>query len=395
MKHTRLLTVNRGSSTVKCALFEAADPPERLLSGDVDRIGLPKSVWKIVDPAGDSRTGQADRDRVAAALELMDRLVGQRGDDGLGAIGHRVVHGGAEFHETMRITPELVAELHRISPFAPEHLPVQVELIEAIARRHPTIPQIACFDTAFHHDMPQVARLLPIPREYQRRGVQRYGFHGLSYTYLMEELARTAGPDVARGRVILAHLGNGASMTAVHHGRSVDTSMAFTPTAGFPMSTRSGDLDPGLIWYLGSVQGMTIDEFYEMVNRRSGLLGISETTADMRELLAAEAADHRAAEAVALFCYQIKKWIGSFTAALGGLDTLIFSGGIGEKAVEVRARVCRNLQCLGISLDEARNNASAAVISTDASPVTVRVMQTDEEMVIARSVQRFLAAQTT
>jgi acetate kinase len=206
----------------------------------------------------------------------------------------------------------------------------------------------------------------------------------------MEELARTAGPEVAQGRIILAHLGNGSSMAAIRGGKSIDTSMAFTPTAGFPMSTRSGDLDPGLIWFLGAVQGMTIDQFYEMVNRRSGLLGVSETTSDMRELLAKRAGDHRAAEAIDLFCYQIKKWIGGFVAALGGLDTLVFTGGIGENAAEVRAGICARLECLGIVFDDARNAASAAIISADQSPVTVRVMRTDEEMMIAKSVSRLL-----
>ena len=234
--------------------------------------------------------------------------------------------------------------------------------------------QIACFDTAFHASLPQVARILPIPREYERMGVRCYGFHGLSYAYLLEEFERVAGAAAARGRIILAHLGNGASMAAVRDGKSMDTSMAFTPTAGFPMSTRSGDLDPGLLWFLGAVEGMSTDQFYDMVNRRSGLLGVSETTADMRELLDREASDSRAAEAVELFCYQAKKWLGGFVAALGGLDTLVFSGGIGENAVEVRARICKNLDCFGILLDEARNAVSAAVISTDSSPVTVRVM---------------------
>ncbi len=218
-----------------------------------------------------------------------------------------------------------------------------MELVEAIEREYPAVPQIACFDTAFHANLPPVARILPIPRKYEAMGLRRYGFHGLSYAYLMEELMRVAGPDVAGGRIILAHLGNGASMAAVHDGRSIDTSMAFTPTAGFPMSTRSGDLDPGLIWFLGSVQGMSTDQFYEMVNRRSGLLGVSATTSDMRELLARRATDQRAAEAVDLFCYQIKKWIGGFVAALGGLDTLVFSGGIGEHAAEVRAGIPRGL----------------------------------------------------
>jgi acetate kinase len=384
----RILTINRGSSTVKCSLFTAGESPTRLLSGEVDRIGRSDGVWKIADLAGNKQTGLVGAsDRVASVFELIDRLIGEEDPD---AFGHRVVHGGSQHHEPCRVTPELVTDLQHISPFAPEHLPVQVELIEAIGRRWPTVPQIACFDTAFHHDMPRVARTLPIPREFEKLGIRRYGFHGLSYAYLMEELARVAGGNAARGRIVLAHLGNGASMAAIRNGQSIDTSMAFSPTAGFPMGTRSGDVDPGLIWFLGAVQGMTTDQFYEMVNRRSGLLGVSETSADMRELLAKEASDHRAAEAIDLFCYQVKKWIGGFVAAIGGLDTLVFSGGIGENAVEVRSRICANLECLGICLDGTRNAVSAAVISVDSSPVTVRVIHTDEEMMIARSALRFL-----
>ena len=232
--------------------------------------------------------------------------------------------------------------------------------------------------------------MLPIPRRYEALGVRRYGFHGLSYAFLMGELERVAGREAAKGRVILAHLGNGASLAAVHHGKSVDTSMSFTPTAGVPMSTRSGDLDPGLHWYLARTQGLDAKGFSKMVNFESGLLGVSETSSDMRDLLAEENEDVRAAEAVAMFCYQVKKWVGSFAAVLGGLDTLVFAGGIGENAPPVRARICDGLGFLGIELDESRNAETAEVISTDTSRVTVRVMKTDEELMIARSVCRGL-----
>jgi len=249
---------------------------------------------------------------------------------------------------------------------------------------------VACFDTAFHRTMPRVAKLLPIPRRFDAKGVQRYGFHGLSYAYLMEELARVAGAKAAQGRVILAHLGNGASLAAVHGRKSIDTSMGFTPTAGLPMSTRSGDLDPGLAPYLERTEQITAKQFYEMVNHQSGLLGVSEISSDMRDLLARETADVRAAEAVALFCYQAKKWTGAFVAALGGLDTLVFSAGIGENCPSIRARICDGLGFLGIDLNEARNAENAAVISSDAGRVAVRVMRTDEELMIARSVCRIL-----
>jgi acetate kinase len=253
---------------------------------------------------------------------------------------------------------------------------------------------VACFDTAFHHDLPRVARLLPIPRRYEAQGVRRYGFHGLSYAFLMGELARLAGTEAAQGRVILAHLGNGASLAAVSDGKSVDTSMSFTPTAGVPMSTRSGDLDPGLLWYLARTEGLDAKRFNEMVNFQSGLLGVSETSSDMHDLLDREIQDVRAAEAIALFCYQVKKWIGAFAAALGGLETLVFAGGIGENAPSVRARICDGLGFLGIELDETRNAKSAPLISPDASRVAVRVIRTDEELMIATSVARLLSLGT-
>ena len=322
----------------------------------------------------------------AAVNVLMDWLEKRSGPDALTAVGHRVVHGGPKYSEPQRITAEMVEELHRLSAFDPEHLPEEILLTEAFHRRFPDLPQVACFDTAFHHDLPQVARLLPIPRRYEAQGVRRYGFHGLSYAFLIGELARLAGSQAAQGRVILAHLGNGASLAAVRHGKSVDTSMGFTPTAGVPMSTRSGDLDPGLVWYLARTEKMTPKQFNEMVNFQSGLLGVSETSSDMHDLLERETQDVRAAEAVALFCYQVKKWIGAFAAALGGLDTLVFAGGIGEKAPVIRARICEGLGFLGIELEEKRNMANAGVISAAAGRVAVRVIHTDEEWMIAKTV---------
>ena len=240
--------------------------------------------------------------------------------------------------------------------------------------------------------MPRVAKLLPIPRRFDTKGIQRYGFHGLSYAYLMEELTRLGDPAAKTGRVILAHLGNGASLAAVRDGKSIDTSMGFTPTAGLVMGTRSGDLDPGLAPYLERTEKMTTPQFHKMVNHESGLLGISETSSDMRDLCANEVADLRAAEAVALFCYQVKKWIGSFAAALAGLDTLVFAGGIGENASVVRARICDHLNFLDIEINATRNAKNATVISTATGRVTVRVIRTDEELMIARSVLQFCEA---
>jgi acetate kinase len=384
----RILTINGGSSSIKFALFEAADPLRRILAGGIERIGLPEAVLRVkgLDQADNFSRPVTATDHTTAVGALMDWIEERLGRDALTAAGHRVVHGGPKYSKPQRITAEMVEELHRLSPFDPEHLPEEILLTEAFHRRFPDLPQVACFDTAFHHDLPRVARLLPIPRRYEALGVRRYGFHGLSYEFLMGEVARLSGTKAAQGRIILAHLGNGASLAAVHDGKPVDTSMGFTPTAGVPMSTRSGDLDPGLVWYLARTEKMSAKQFNEMVNSQSGLLGMSETSSDMHDLLDLETEDVRAAEAIALFCYQVKKWIGAFAAALGGLDTLVFAGGIGENAPTVRARVCDGLGFLGIELEKNQNAANEGVISTAAGRVAVRVIRTDEELMIARTV---------
>ena len=386
---SQILTINGGSSSIKFAWYAAVKPLKRGLFGTVDRIGLSGTNLKFNDADGKPQISRKliAADHKSAANSLLDWFETQPDFASVKAVGHRVVHG-MKHTEPEIVTSELLAELHRISPYDPDHLPREIELIEAFRVRHPKLPQLACFDTAFHQTMPRVAKLLPIPRRFDAKGIQRYGFHGLSYAYLMEELARLGDPAATMGRVILAHLGNGASLAAVRDGKSIDTSMGFTPTAGLVMSTRSGDLDPGLAPYFARTEQMTTQQFYDMVNHKSGLLGISETSSDMRDLLDHEKTDVRAAEAVALFCYQAKKWIGSFAAALGGLDTVVFSGGIGENASPVRARICEGLDFLGIKLDELRNTESAVVISNDTSRVAVRVIRTDEELMIARSVLR-------
>jgi acetate kinase len=389
---SRILTINGGSSSIKFAMFAAGDPLERIFRGAIDRIGSPQATIRVQgdDPADNLSRPVNAPDHAVAVSALTDWIEQCGGSDTIAAIGHRVVHGGPKYSEPQRITPEMVEELHRLSPFDPEHLPEEIRLIEAFHRRHPNVPQVACFDTAFHHDLPRVAQLLPIPRRYEARGVRRYGFHGLSYAFLLEELARLAGAEAAKGRIIMAHLGNGASLAAVRAGKPLDTSMAFTPTAGIPMSTRAGDLDPGLAWYLFREENVTAQQFHEMVNHESGLLGLSETSSDMRDLLAKETQDIRAAEAVALFCYEVKKKIGAYAAALGGLDTLIFAGGIGENAPVVRSRICAGLAFLGVELDEQQNSSNEGLISAADGPVSIRVMRTDEECMIARSVRRVL-----
>jgi acetate kinase len=386
-----LLAINGGSSSIRFALYDEGEPLRRLLDGKLDRVGLSGTNLTFKDSTGQSQDSRIidPADHRSAVAFLLDCLETQQVFASVKAVGHRVVHGMTH-SEPERVTPELLDELHRITPYDPEHLSLEIELIEAFRQRHPTLPQVACFDTAFHRTMPRVACLLPIPRRYEAEGVRRYGFHGLSYEFLMEELARLGDPAATKGRVILAHLGNGASLAAVRDGKSIDTSMGFTPTAGLVMSSRSGDLDPGLVSYLARTEQMSATQFQEMVNHASGLLGVSEISSDLRDLLARESDDVRAAEAVALFCYQAKKWIGSFTAALGGLDTLVFAGGIGENAPLVRERICDKLGFLGIELNEVRNAKNASLISTDGSRVAVRVIRTDEELMIARSVIRVL-----
>jgi acetate kinase len=380
-----ILTLNGGSSSIKFALFEARGSLGRVLWGRIERIGSPTASFVVkgkTEADNSSRLVKA-ANHTAAVEILMDWIEERVGRSELIAVGHRVVHGGPKYSAPERITREMVEYFRALSPFDSEHLPEEIELTEAVFRRFPDLPQIACFDTAFHHDLPRVAQLLPIPRRYAAQGVRRYGFHGLSFAYLMDQLG-------TRGRVILAHLGNGASLAAVRNGKPMDTSMAFTPTAGFPMSTRSGDLDPGLVWYLARTEKMNAKEFHEMVNGESGLLGISETSPDMRDLLDREFNDERAEEAVAMFCYHVKKWIGAFAAALGGLNTLVFTGGIGENAPVVRARICDGLAFLGVELDEEQNAANLDVISRGASRVSVRVIRTNEELMIAKAVCQVL-----
>ena len=386
-----LLAINGGSSSIRFALFDEAEPPRRLLNGKVDRVGVSGTNLTFSDSTGQSQDRRTidPADHRSAVAFLLEWLEMQQAFASVKAVGHRVVHGMAH-SEPERVSPELLDELHRITPYDPEHLALEIELIEAFRQRHPTLPQVACFDTAFHRTMPRVASLLPIPRRYQAAGVRRYGFHGLSYEFLMEELTRLGDPAATNGRVILAHLGNGASLAAVRDGKSIDTSMGFTPSAGLVMGSRSGDLDPGLVSYLARAEQMSATQFQEMVNHESGLLGVSEISSDVRDLLAREANDVRAAEAVALFCYQAKKWIGSFAAALGGLDTIVFAGGIGENAPLIRERICDALGFLGIELNAGRNSKNASLISTDTGRVAVRVIRTDEELMIARSVVRVL-----
>lgn len=386
-----ILSINSGSSSIKFALFRNDKTLIRDLSGKIDRIGLQDSKLTFID----GNTNQKEiiklksSENLSAPNFLIDKLEKKVDFSSIIGIGHRVVFG-MKHTEPELITRELLNELHRIIPYDSDHLPAEIDLIETLLKRHPEIHQVACFDTAFHCSMSRMAKLLPIPRRFDSLGIRRYGFHGLSYAYLMEELARLAGTKVANGRVIFAHLGNGASLAAVHKGKSVDTSMGFTPAGGMMMGTRPGDLDPGVALYMMKSEDLTSKQFNNLINHESGLIGISETTSDMHDLLAKESHDIRAAEAIALFCYQAKKWIGAYTAVLGGLDMLVFAGGIGENCPIIRSRICEGLEFLGIEIDDESNMANAPVISIDKGQVIIRVIHTDEELMIAKTVNMIL-----
>ena len=387
-----ILTINAGSSSIKVVLFDVPTAPQRIFQVAIRNIGQPTASLAVTypdKPAEPPTTVNAE-DHIGAFKILAEWLGKQTASQSPAAIGHRLVHGGPKYYQPQIIDDELLANLRQLTVFDPEHLPVEIMLIEEAKRLFPGVKQVACFDTAFHHDLPDVARRLPIPRHYEAAGLRRYGFHGLSYAFVLQEIKRLDGPDRANGRIIIAHLGSGVSLVAVSEGKSIDTTMGLTPASGVPMSSRSGDIDPGLQLFLARHEGLNPDQLNSLFNFQSGLLGISETTSDMQQLLENEGTDSRAKEAVDLFCYQIKKSIGSLAAALGGLDQLVFTGGMGEDAPKVRERVCQDLGFLGVELDESRNVAGADLISADNSRVAVRVIHTDEAATIARDVQRLI-----
>ncbi len=386
-----ILTVNPGSSSLKVALHDNARELARRAHADVARIGEPEGRLRAAGETGEvvHETTAPFADHDAALAAVLDWLHDNRLDLHLIAAGVRVVYGGPRNREPKLVTPALVAELEQTIPLDPDHTPQALATLRALGRHYPSLPQIACFDTAFHRTLARVAQMYPLPRRFFEQGVMRYGFHGLSCEYIVEEL-RAIDSARAGGRVIVAHLGNGASMTAVRDGRSVDTTMGFTPAGGLMMGTRTGDLDPGVILHLQRAEGMSPADVNELVNRQSGLAGVSGVTSDMRELLAREARDAHAADAVALFCHLARKFLAGLAAALGGLDTLVFTGGIGENAAPVRARICAGLEFMGIQIDEGRNQRQADLISSEMSPVVVRVMKTNEDLMIARHVRDML-----
>lgn len=395
MTKSFILTINGGSSTIKFGAFRANGALERILTGRIERIGSPAPEMVLTDLLRGETQHPSIRalNHSGAAFELIELLGRWAGGAPFQAIGHRIVHGGLRSTAHQAITPDLFQELCRARPLDPDHLPREIALIAAFRKEWPDVVQVACFDSVFHRTLPRLAQMLPIPRRYFEAGVRRLGFHGLSYAYLIEELRRIAG-TAAEGRVILAHLGSGASMTALHRGTPIDTSMAFTPASGIMMGTRPGDLDPGVLLEIMGTEKLTPVQADEFINSRCGLVGVSGTTPDMRELLSRRAQDESARDAFELFCYEAKKRIGAYAAALGGLDTLVFAGGIGEGSPEVRATICDGLGFLGIHIDQSRNaecNRDGSLISTPDSQVAVRVIPTDEEVMVARIVRSLVA----
>jgi acetate kinase len=392
----RILTMNRGSATLKCALFEAGNPGQLLVSMTIDRAGVSGGRLKFADSTGAAlfESPVDGRDSNAAMEAMFAWLDERKYFSQLAAAGHRLVHGGPRYREPQRITPDFLSELEQLVPLDPDHMPEAIRGIRFIARKFPALPQVACVDTAFHSSLPKVARMYALPGRFYEQGILRYGFHGLSYEYIMGEL-RALDAKLAAGRMIIAHLGSGASMVAVKDGKSVDTSMGFTPLEGLVMSTRSGDVDPGLLVYLLAQEKMSPKELSTLLNKESGLAGVSGTSADMRDLLGKAADDVRAADAVELFCYRARKYLGAYAAVLGGLDLLVFTGGIGEHAPAVRERICQGLEFLGISLDSSRNEANAPLISSSEGRVNVRVIQTDEDRMIVRHVIAVLGQTTS
>jgi len=393
VRELNVLTINTGSSSLKMTKYSLGRMEKRMLAASVDRIGSLKSLIHISDQNNGSLFDREDRipDHRAALRTLLDQIEDQVSLSTIDGIGHRVVLGDRRCSQPELINGQLLSILKELEELAPDHLPHVIDSIEAVTRVYPNVPQVACFDSAFHSRMPRTSQMYALPRRFLDEGVSRYGFHGLSCEYIMQELmALDAG--ASKGRVIVAHLGNGSSMTAVDNGVSIDTSMGFTPIAGLVMGTRCGDLDPGILLYLMNRHGMTFSELNDLVNKQSGLLGLSEYSADMRDLLERETTDARCAEAIAVFCYDARKFIGAYTAALGGLDTLVFTGGIGEHAAAIRERICTGLNCIGITLDEDANRLNAAVITRKGSAVTVRVIKTNEDLMIARHTSNAIQA---
>jgi acetate kinase len=386
-----ILIINAGSSSIKFAAYTDDQHLTLLADGQVERIGTPRAVLTAHARGSAPSTRRSIRanSHAAAASHVLTWIQTAMAGYRLVAAGHRVVFGGSRLIRHQKITAATLKELKRDIPLDPSHLPRDIALIHAVAEKYPTLSQYACFDTAFHHAMPQVAKLLPIPWKYYRRGVQRLGFHGISFEFLISSLARIA-PAEAQGRVVVAHLGSGASLAAVHHGKPINTTMGFTPAGGLVMASRTGDLDPGVLLHLMERENLSPREMEKWITEQCGLRGVSQRTGDIRDLLRARRSDPRAAAALELFCHSARQWIAAMTASMGGVDTLIFSGGIGEHAWQIRREICHKLGFLGIHLDARANRGNHAVISRSGAAVTVRVIATDEQIQMARIVRGLL-----
>ena len=386
-----ILVLNAGSSSLKFSVFGAGPELGLRLAGNLEelqghaRFRARDAQGAVVDTHAWPEAQPPGHD--GAIAFLLDWLSARLGGDRLWAVGHRIVHGGVHYAAPVRITPAILADLERLVPLAPLHQPHNLLPIHTLAARAPQLPQIACFDTGFHRAQPPVAQAFALPRELSASGVRRYGFHGLSYEYIASVLPQYDA-RAARGRTVVLHLGNGASMCALQEGKSMATTMGFTPVDGLAMGTRCGSLDPGVLLYLLDEHGMDARSIEDLIYRRSGLLGVSGISSDMRELLASDAAS--AHEAVALFCYRIRRELGSLAAALGGLDAIVFTAGIGENAAPIRERVSREGAWLGVELDSAANLRHGPRISTSASPVAAWVIATDEERMIAQHTRDLL-----
>tara|TARA_R110002051_G_scaffold281373_1_gene342990 strand:- start:10350 stop:11558 length:1209 start_codon:yes stop_codon:yes gene_type:complete len=378
-----VLTLNAGSSSLKFALFTASLDPKRLWSGAIDRIGLSGGHFQLSNTRDTIFVDEPGRfdSHEAALSRLLKAIASLPGSLDLVAVGHRVVHGGPECDCPKDVTPALLARLRRLAHLAPLHMPPNLAGIDAVQAARPSLPQVACFDTSFHHDLPSVARMTSLPRAYVKDGIRRYGFHGLSYEYIMETL-RHDGVDVDAERIIIAHLGNGASMAAIRNGVPIETSMGFSTLAGLPMGTRTGDIDPGILLFLMQKKGMSPDEVTALLYKKSGLLGMSGLSRNMEDLL--DSPKVAAAETVAYFCYQARLHLARLTGALGGLDRIVFTGGIGENSAAIRGRICVGLGYLGVNIDSAANKAGYTKISKPDSRVIVEARATDEEQMIAR-----------
>ena len=388
----KIIALNTGSSSIKFAWYEVGKAERLVFSGSLTRIGNRDGRFSVQDDQGNSIKSEcvATENHDAACDYVFSWILSQNEGGKPDAVGHRIVHGGPLFSAPQIVTPELITALDTLSPYAPEHLPQAINAVRHVARLFPETLQVTCFDTSFHSTMPEVAKLYALPESIRKEGVQRYGFHGLSYEYILLDLNRQLGAQAVKKRIILAHLGHGASMAAVKNGKSIETTMGFSPAGGLVMSTRTGDLDPGVILFLLQQNKMTPLAIKEMVNRQSGLLGVSGSTDDMRELLKQEEVEDRARQAVELFCYQARKHIGALSVVLGGLDTLVFTGGIGEHSSEIRSRICAGLEFLGIRVDEKKNSKNSSVISQKKEQVEIRIIKTNEELMIARHTMKIL-----